>query len=106
MRWLAVGTGTLVIATALGMLAVVSFQEHQQIQQQQAQLEASCGFYRDLGTAPLPVSTPSGKPVMVLGVRLVIHSRVAFTGQRCPGSLPPPGPGLVKWASYYKIPLH
>lgn len=69
------------------------------IAQLQTQLQAACGFARDLGSVPLP-----GKPrPSRLGVSLLADSRAQWRALRCPGELPPPSPGLAHWAAYYHL---
>lgn len=70
----------------------------------QARLEASCDFYRDVASIPLSVNPPKGRQPSQLGVGIVLHARFTFNGQGCPGDLPPAGAGLIKWASYYHLP--
>jgi hypothetical protein len=106
LRWFTLSVMVGILAIGVVVLGVIAYQEHQQIAKQEKQLEASCSFYEDLGSAPLPVTEPKDTPKPnVLGVRIIVHSRVAFTGQDCSGELRPPGPGLMKWAQFYSIRL-
>lgn len=67
-------------------------------------LHSSCDFYHDLaGLPPSPVAT--GKPPTKLGVSIIVHSRLAFRGDHCAGTIPPASPALARWARYYHLPV-
>jgi hypothetical protein len=66
-------------------------------------LHASCDFYHDLAGLSPAVLAPTGKP-SELGVSIIVHSRIAFTGQQCKGTIPPSTPLLKKWSAYYHLP--
>lgn len=115
LRWVTIAAVMVMLSISVVFLSVLAFQQHTQIDylkllaaKQAKQLDSSCSFYRDLGTVPLPVSvklTVNGSKPSELGVRLVLHSRYAYTGQGCHGALPGPSAGLIKWAHYYKLPI-
>lgn len=96
LRW------TLVAAAALLLIAVACAGAVVLIHDE-ARLQASCQFYRDIATAPLR-TTPPAKAPSELGVAIVWHARLAFTGQSCPGSLPPAQRGLEGWVRLYRLP--
>jgi hypothetical protein len=90
--------------TQAGTIAQLNAQARVQaatIAQLRAQLLASCGFAADIGGAPLPAAPRPSK----LGVSIIADSRAQWLALRCPGSLPPPSPGLVKWGPYYHKPV-
>ena len=68
------------------------------VAQLQTQLQATCAFARDLGSASLPASPKPSK----LGVSIVADSRAQWRTLRCPGTLPP-APGLAHWAAAYHL---
>jgi hypothetical protein len=67
-------------------------------------IASDCAFYRDLGTAPLTVHHPAGKPTR-LGVTIVADSRNAYYGHGCQPEPLPPNPSLYRWAGYYHVAL-
>jgi len=92
--------------------AIVSSQHHADtaknqlqaiIAQQQAELHASCKFWKVLASADVQPPPPAPKPSR-LGVTIVADSRIAFLGQSC-GQIPDASASLVKWAAYYHLPL-
>lgn len=68
------------------------------------QLQADCGWYRDV--SQLPVATPAmGNPSIVVP-KLISDSRAAWHGHGCPGQVPPANPSYVKWARFYHLPVN
>lgn len=70
---------------------------------QQKELQASCSFWKQLGTAPVTPIPPVTRPSK-LGISIVVGSRFAYLGENC-GTLPVPSPELEKWAAYYQLSL-
>lgn len=70
---------------------------------QQKELQASCSFWYQLGTAPVTPIPPVTRPSK-LGISIVVGSRFAYAGENC-GTLPVPSPELEKWAAYYNLSL-
>jgi hypothetical protein len=68
------------------------------IAQLRVQLQASCGFAHDLGTATLPAAPRPSR----FGVSLVVDARAQWRALHCPGELPVP-PGLARWAAFYHL---
>jgi hypothetical protein len=68
------------------------------------QIQADCGFYRDI--AAFPVATPpmGGRPTIIVP-KLISDSRAAWHGHGCQGQLPPPSPSYLKWAKFYHLPV-
>ena len=76
----------------------------QQVSSVRMQQIAACAFDSDLGTAPVVVVPPATK-AGILGVKIISDARVAWHGLGCPGELPAPGPGFVRWATFYHLPI-
>jgi hypothetical protein len=93
-RWWLLCVLAVVVAAAIVALGVLVYRD-------EARLQASCRFYQHLAGAPV-MAGASGKASR-LGVSIIVDSRDAFTGQACPGSLPPPAPSLKRWAAYYRL---
>jgi len=74
------------------------------IARQAQQIQADCGFYRDLAGLPL-VNLPNGHP-SELGVKIVSDSRGAWATRGCLGKLPPPDPTFVRGAKFYHLPVN
>lgn len=74
------------------------------ISSQQGEIEASCRFYRTAAGLPLRAVPPLTRPSLVV-VTLVASSRDAYRGENCVPALPPPSPGVVRWARVYGVPL-
>ena len=95
-----------VSALCLGLLGAVIYllvnQASETAQAQRTTLKVAdnmCGLTGDLGSVPLPTSSSE------LAARLVIHSRDAWFGLRCPGTITPVTPSLAQLAQKYHIPL-
>jgi hypothetical protein len=67
-----------------------------------ARAGAACSFYRDLAGSPVTIAAGTGKP-SELGVAIIAHSREAYRGSGCAGTLPPPSATFAKWAPYYHL---
>lgn len=91
---------SLMVALAAGNLLFTA----QQVGGLRTQQIASCAFDSDLGTAPVIVVPPATRAGL-LGVKIISDARVAWHGLGCPGNLAAPGPGFVKWARYYHLPV-
>ena len=63
---------------------------------------AACNFYKDLSGLPVQ-SVGAGKKPSELGVAIIAHSREAFRGAGCSGTLPPPSPSFAHWAPVYHL---
>jgi hypothetical protein len=87
------------IALNLGVLALTS----RQITTVRQQTRSDCAFYRDLAGLPVSVSPKTGKAAK-LGVAIIAHSREAWRGHGCGGTLPPPDPSFARWAKFYGLP--
>lgn len=99
-RWIlvSIAAAILVVVTVAGGIVVTRLL---------AEERASCAAWRAISVAPLPVTPTVRTPQPSrLAVSILDGARVAYQGQACGAPLPPPGPGLVKWAAYYHIPLH
>jgi hypothetical protein len=117
-RWLFLAGAGLVFTAALIVLAVAAggfrAQLHatqrqltaarQVITAQQAEIGASCRFYRTATGLPLRPTPPLTRPSPVV-VTLIASSRDAYRGERCRPALGPPPPDLARWAARYKVPL-
>ena len=74
------------------------------IARQQQQIQADCGFYRDLASLPL-ANLPNGHP-SELGVKIVSDSRGSWVKRGCRGKLPSPDPSFVAGAKFYHLPAN
>ena len=63
---------------------------------------AGCSFYKDLSGLPVTVVATTGKP-SELGVGIIAHSREAFRGSGCTGTLPPPSASFRRWAPFFGL---
>ena len=71
-----------------------------------AEIRTQCAADQDIGNLAhghLMVNPQTGKPPKIL-VAFIGHSRAAFYGLQCPGTLRPPTPVFVRWAREYGIP--
>lgn len=87
--------GVLVAAAAPTFTVVYANMTADQLR---VQLQASCGFAHDLGTATLPAAPRPSR----FGVSLVVDARAQWRALHCPGELPVP-PGLARWAAFYHL---
>ena len=69
------------------------------------QIQADCGWYRDVSGLPVAPPPMGGRPSIVLP-RLISDSRAAWHGHGCPGQIPPADPSFVKWAAFYRLPVN
>ena len=93
-RWVAVVFSLIAITGAVAFLIVT-------VQQQQKELDSSCGYWSLLGTLD-PVSATSPHPGPAL-VTIIADSRNSYIGQGCAPALPPPSPHLLQWAAHYHL---
>jgi hypothetical protein len=104
LRWITVGVLAALFTLGLLAAAAVLIAQQHRLSIDDQRLTASCQFYGSLAGFPLTQVPGTSKPSK-LGVGILAGGRVAFTGQDCPGTLPPPSPLLVKWAAIYHDPL-
>jgi hypothetical protein len=64
---------------------------------------ATCNFYRDLSGVPVTLSAQTHKP-SPLSMEIIAHSREAYHGLGCTGTLPPPDPTFAHWAPIFHLP--
>lgn len=95
-RWISLVAVIVVIAAGFAYLA-------SSVIHQQNQLRGACALYKDLGALPVKPAPPVKRP-SIIGVTIVIDSRIAFREQGC-GRPPKADPSLVFWAHYYHLPL-
>lgn len=88
----------LFVAASVSYLVVTTDGQQHTITQQQRELDASCRFYRLIGTLAVPPSPPPSRE----GIELVVTSRQAYLGERC-GHLSAPSAELRQWAAHYHL---
>lgn len=89
-----------VLLVAVGLLVTRSLTESNRIDRRVSRAVASvCEFHKDIAEAPVPPNAQS------LGVKILVDSRRAYQGLRCPGRLAPPSADLRRLAGRYHIPL-
>lgn len=111
LRWIitSVSFAILVVALLAGGITL-SFQQDRlnadelHLRQDNERLLSSCDFYRPLTGLPA-TSPPSGGPPSKFGISIIVGSRRAYLGQKCPGQIPPTNSSLAHWAQHYGIKL-
>lgn len=96
-RWAAVGVLAVVLLVAIGVFAWVAVQ-------QQERLNATCGFFKELGTISV-TPAPGAPPTSKLGIQLVLNSRASYIGLGCSPALAPASPELRMYAKRYELNL-
>lgn len=95
LRWIVVTTTAIILVAALATFGLL-------LARQQSELQAACGFYRDLAGISVRPSPPVKRPSRLI-VTLITHSRIAYIGLACSPQIPRASPSLVYWAGQYHI---
>lgn len=103
-RWVFLTGAGLLMAAGLIFLAVAAGGFRAQLHAAQAEIRASCRFYRTAAGLPLRPTPPLTRPSPVV-VTLIASSRDAYHGQGCRPALGPPPRELARWAAQYGVPL-